>query len=46
VAEYGPGLTSRMTSRVGRIEPVVDEQANLAHYLEIGRMRPNQPQED
>lgn len=45
-AGHGPGLTSLMTSRAGRIEPVVDETANLAHYLQIGRMRPAEEQED
>jgi len=38
-AGHGPGLTTLMTSSEGLIEPVQDEQANIARFLEIGRYR-------
>jgi hypothetical protein len=39
LAGHGPGVQTVMTSREGRIEPVIDKKANLGHYLGIGRMR-------
>lgn len=39
LAGHGPGVQTVMTSRAGRIEPVIDKKANLGHYLGIGRMR-------
>ncbi len=39
-AGHGPGLTSLISSREGRIEPVIDRSANLAECLKIGRRRP------
>jgi len=38
-AGHGPGLTSLMSSRDGRIETVLDDAANIANYLKIGRKR-------
>jgi len=38
-AGHGPGLTSLMSSREGKIEPVVDPAANIADLLLIGRKR-------
>jgi hypothetical protein len=40
-AGHGPGVTTLMSSREGKIEPVLDESANIANYLRIGRMRPS-----
>ncbi len=45
-AGHGPGLTSLVTSRAGRIEPVLDPKANIANYLQIGRMRPEESADD
>jgi hypothetical protein len=39
-AGHGPGLTSLMSSREGKIEPVPEPSANLAGVLKIGRGRP------
>ncbi len=39
-AGHGPGLTSLLSSREGKIEPVIEPKANLAHLLKIGRRRP------
>lgn len=39
-AGHGPGLTSLMSSRDGKIVPVVDASANIADCLRIGRKRP------
>jgi len=41
-AGHGPGITSLMSSREGKIEPLIDRAANIAGYLAIGRMRPEQ----
>ncbi len=38
-AGHGPGVTSLLSSREGKIEPVVDPKANLAELLKIGRRR-------
>ncbi len=35
VAGHGPGVTSLFTSKTGKIEPVIDEKANIAHYLKL-----------
>ncbi len=35
VAGHGPGVTSLLTSTLGRIEPVVDANANLADILRL-----------
>lgn len=35
IAGHGPGVTSLMSSKDGRIEPVVTERANLAYLLGI-----------
>jgi len=40
MAGHGPGVTSLMSSRDGKIEAVIDPSANIANYLKIGRMRP------
>ncbi len=40
MAGHGPGVTSLMSSRDGKIEPVIDPSANIANYLKIGRARP------
>lgn len=39
-AGHGPGLTSLMSSREGKITPVLDPSANIADYLKVGRKRP------
>lgn len=39
-AGHGPGVTTLMSSREGKIEPVIDSFANLADCLHIGRQRP------
>jgi hypothetical protein len=39
-AGHGPGVTSLMSSRDGKIEPVIDASANIANYFRIGRARP------
>ena len=39
-AGQGPGITSLMTSREGKVEPVLDRSANIAAYFKIGCMRP------
>lgn len=35
VAGHGPGVTSLLTSADGKIEPVIDEHANLASILQL-----------
>ncbi|MBI4373390.1 MAG: DUF4438 domain-containing protein [Deltaproteobacteria bacterium] len=37
LAGHGPGVQTIMTSREGRIEPVLNQKANLGSYLKIGR---------
>ena len=39
LAGHGPGVQTVMTSRLGFIEPVLNRNANLGHYLGVGRMR-------
>lgn len=38
-AGHGPGLTTLLTSRKGLLDPVLDENANIAAYLDIGTER-------
>lgn len=38
LAGHGPGVQTIMTSRDGLIEPVIKKDANIGHYLRIGRM--------
>jgi len=33
LAGHGPGVTTIMTAKTGKIAPVVDKKANIAHYL-------------
>jgi hypothetical protein len=35
LAGHGPGVTSLLTSREGKIEPLIDERANLANILQL-----------
>jgi hypothetical protein len=35
VSGHGPGVTSLLTSRDGKIEPVIDSCANLADILQL-----------
>lgn len=37
LAGHGPGVQTILTSREGRIEPVIQRNANLGYYLKIGR---------
>lgn len=39
LAGHGPGVQTILTSRQGRLEPTLDQNANIGHYLKIGRMR-------
>ena len=39
LAGHGPGVTTIMTSRSGKIEPVINKEANIGYYLKIGRWR-------
>jgi len=39
LAGHGPGFTTIMTSAVNTIRPVLDERANIARILKIGRYR-------
>ncbi len=39
LAGHGPGVTTIMTSRSGKIEPVINKDANVGYYLKIGRWR-------
>ncbi|OGZ40738.1 MAG: DUF4438 domain-containing protein [Candidatus Portnoybacteria bacterium RIFCSPLOWO2_02_FULL_39_11] len=39
LAGHGPGVTTIMTSRSGKIEPVINKDANIGYYLKIGRWR-------
>lgn len=36
---HGPGVTTLLTSKLGKIDPVVDRDANIGRYLGIGRWR-------
>ncbi|HEY8314176.1 MAG TPA: DUF4438 domain-containing protein [Candidatus Baltobacteraceae bacterium] len=35
VSGHGPGVTSLLTSATGKIEPIIDDRANLAHILKL-----------
>lgn len=39
VAGHGPGVATIMTTAKPIIEPVIDDMANIGHYLGIGRYR-------
>lgn len=39
ISGHGPGVTTLFTSSRGKIEPVLDKNANIGHYLKIGRWR-------
>jgi hypothetical protein len=45
-AGHGPGATTLISSPSGKIEPVEDEGANVADYLQIGRARPPEEPEE
>ena len=34
-AGHGPGVTTLLTARDSLLSPVIDSEANIAHYLEI-----------
>jgi hypothetical protein len=40
ISGHGPGVSTLFTSTRGRIEPVIDRNANIGCYLKIGRWRP------
>ena len=35
VAGHGPGVTSLFSSKTGKIEPVIDGKANVAHFMKL-----------
>lgn len=39
LAGHGPGVTTIITSKEGRIEPIINKNANIGYYLKIGRWR-------
>ena len=39
IAGHGPGVATIMTTAKPMIEPVIDDKANIGHYLGIGRYR-------
>lgn len=39
LAGHGPGVTTILTSREGKIKPVINKNANIGYYLKIGRWR-------
>lgn len=39
LAGHGPGVTTILTSREGAIKPFISKNANIGHYLKIGRWR-------
>ena len=41
VAGHGPGVTTLFTSATGKIEPVIDEKANLAYLLGFKKLGEN-----
>jgi hypothetical protein len=45
-AGHGPGVTTLMSSRDGLIDAELDEGANIADYLQIGRARPEETDQD
>jgi len=42
-AGHGPGVTTLLTSRDGKIAPCIDNTANIGVYLKIGRFRKKLP---
>jgi hypothetical protein len=39
LAGHGPGVSTILTSRTGKIEPVLNTDANVARILEVGKFR-------
>ncbi len=39
LAGHGPGVTTILTSRQGKIKPIIDKNANIGYYLKLGRWR-------
>lgn len=39
LAGHGPGVTTILTSRGGKIKPIINKNANIGYYLKIGRWR-------
>jgi len=39
LAGHGPGVTTIMTSKLGKIQPIINKDANIGYYLRIGRWR-------
>jgi hypothetical protein len=39
ISGHGPGVATLFTSSKGKIEPVLDKNANIGHYMKIGRWR-------
>ena len=39
LAGHGPGVTTIMTSKEGKIKPIISKNANIGYYLKIGRFR-------
>jgi len=35
IAGHGPGVTTLLTSKTGKIKPIIDEKANIAHILKL-----------
>jgi hypothetical protein len=35
VAGHGPGVTTIFTSKTGKIEPFIDEKANIARIMKL-----------
>ncbi len=40
ISGHGPGVTTLFTSAKGKIELMLDKNANIGYYLKIGRWRP------
>jgi hypothetical protein len=38
-AGHGPGVTTIITSREGKIKPIINRNANIGYYLKIGKWR-------
>lgn len=39
LAGHGPGVTTILTSKEGKIKPIINKNANIGYYLKIGRWR-------
>jgi hypothetical protein len=39
LAGHGPGVTTILTSRENKIQPIINKNANVGYYLKIGRWR-------